>query len=96
MSIIAVNLCSDSDDKLKIYRQNFEKAYLDAEIEFYNKDAQKFISNNGIIEYLNYAEMKFKEEKRRAEERKERGDTNTRRRRVDDGERGTGGEESEE
>ncbi len=55
------------EDKLKIYRLNFEKAYLDAEIEFYNKDAQEFISKNGIIEYLNYAEMKFKEEKRRAE-----------------------------
>ena len=61
-----MNLCSDPDDKLKIYKENFEKAYLEAEVEFYNKHAQQFIAQNGIINYLTYAEQKLKEEEKRA------------------------------
>ena len=56
----------DPEDKLKIYKENFEKAYLESEIEFYNKHAQKFISENGIIKYLLYADAKLKEEEKRA------------------------------
>jgi cullin 5 len=62
-----VNLCSDSEDKLKIYKENFEKAYLESEIEFYNKHAQQFITDNGIIKYLTYADCKLKEEEKRAQ-----------------------------
>jgi len=51
---------------LKIYKENFEKAYLNSEIEFYNKHAQQFISDNGIISYLTYADTKLKEEEKRA------------------------------
>jgi cullin-5 len=61
-----VNLCSDPDDKLKIYKENFEKAYLESEIEFFNKHAQQFIIDNGIISYLTYADDKLKEEEKRA------------------------------
>ena len=32
-----VNLSSDTDDKLKIYRDNFEKAYLEAAENFYKQ-----------------------------------------------------------
>lgn len=59
-------MCSDSDDKLKIYKENFEKAYLNSEIEFYNKHAQQFIAENGIINYLTFADSKLKEEEKRA------------------------------
>lgn len=51
---------------MKIYRENFEKAYLNSEIEFYNKHAQQFIVDNGIISYLTYADTKLKEEEKRA------------------------------
>lgn len=61
-----VNLCSDPEDKLKIYKENFEKAYLESETEFYNKFAQQYISENGIIKYLRYADSKLKEEEKRA------------------------------
>lgn len=61
-----VNLCSDPEDRLKIYKENFEKAYLDSLIEFYHIHAREFISQNGIIEYLTYADSKLKEEERRA------------------------------
>jgi cullin-5 len=52
---------------LKIYKENFEKAYLESEIEFYNKHAQQFITDNGIIKYLTYADNKLKEEEKRAQ-----------------------------
>lgn len=63
---LIVNLCSDNDDKLKIYKENFEKAYLESEVEYYSKNAQQYISENGIIKYLRYADAKIKEEEKRA------------------------------
>jgi cullin 5 len=64
--IYLVNLCCDPDDRLKIYKENFEKAYQESEKEFYNKFAQQFIAENGIIKYLTFADTKLKEEERRA------------------------------
>jgi len=61
-----VNLCSDPEDKLKIYKENFEKAYLESEVEFYNKHAQQYIADHGIIQYLTFADAKLKEEDKRA------------------------------
>ncbi len=64
--MFVVNLCSDPDDRLKIYKENFERAYLDSEIAYYNQHAQQYISDNGIICYLTYADAKIKEEEKRA------------------------------
>lgn len=60
-------MCSDPEDKLKIYKENFEKAYLESEVEFYNKHAQQYIADHGIIKYLTYADLKLKEEEKRAQ-----------------------------
>jgi cullin-5 len=35
-----VNLCSNVDDKLKIYRENFERAYILATESFYKIQAR--------------------------------------------------------
>lgn len=59
-------MCCDPEDRLKIYKENFEKAYFDALIEFYHIHAREFITKHGIIEYLTYADSKLKEEERRA------------------------------
>ncbi len=61
-----VNLCSDPENRLKIYKEHFEKAYLDSLTEFYNIHAQQFITENGVINYLTYADSKLKEEEKRA------------------------------
>ncbi|CAF0713830.1 unnamed protein product [Brachionus calyciflorus] len=68
-----VNLSSDPDDRLSIYKENFEKAYIESLIEFYNKHAQQYITENGIINYLTYADMKLKEEEKRAQKYLETG-----------------------
>lgn len=59
-------MCCDPEDKLKIYKDNFEKAYMESTIEFYSKQALDFLVANGVIEYLKYADAKLKEEEKRA------------------------------
>lgn len=61
-----VNLSSDAEDKLKIYRENFEKAYLNAAEEFYKQNAHEYLQENGVQNYMKYADQKLKEEESRA------------------------------
>ncbi|KAL5010455.1 hypothetical protein ScPMuIL_012760 [Solemya velum] len=60
-----VNLSSDVEDKLKIYRENFEKAYLDALESFYRCEAPQYLEANGVQNYMKYADCKLKEEESR-------------------------------
>ena len=62
----AVNLSSDTEDKLKIYRENFEKAYLEATEAFYKMKAPEYLVENGVQNYMKYADAKLKEEEERA------------------------------
>ena len=61
-----MNLSSDTDDKLKIYRDNFEKAYLEATEAFYRQKAPQYLESNGVQNYMRYADSKLKEEEQRA------------------------------
>ncbi|XP_045196669.2 cullin-5-like isoform X2 [Mercenaria mercenaria] len=61
-----VNLSSDVEDKLKIYRENFEKAYLEATKAFYKLKAPQYLQANGVQNYMRYADAKLKEEEGRA------------------------------
>jgi cullin-5 len=63
----AVNLCSDPENKLKIYQENFEKAYLDATAQFYRMHAERYLQENGVHEYMKYAQQKLEEEEKRAQ-----------------------------
>ncbi|KFM70196.1 Cullin-5, partial [Stegodyphus mimosarum] len=61
-----VNLGSITEDKLKIYRDNFEKAYMDATLVFYKEKASEYLEANGIESYMQYADQKLKDEDQRA------------------------------
>lgn len=61
-----VNLCSNTDDKLQIYRDNFELAYLDATLVFYKMKAPEYLEVNGVQNYMKYADAKLREEEQRA------------------------------
>lgn len=61
-----VNLCSNSEDKLQIYRENFERAYIDATEAFYRAKAPQYLEANGVQNYMKYADQKLKEEEQRA------------------------------
>ncbi|CAB3995820.1 cullin-5 [Paramuricea clavata] len=62
-----VNLCYSEDDKLRIYRSNFEKAYLEATRQFYSNVASQYLEENGVEKYMNYAHSKLQEEEHRAQ-----------------------------
>ncbi|XP_071505518.1 cullin-5-like [Diadema setosum] len=62
-----VNLCLNNDDRLQIYKENFEKAYLDATEAFYKAQAPNYLAENGVQNYMKYADSKLKEEEARAQ-----------------------------
>ena len=64
---ISVNLCSNPDDKLLIYRENFEKAYMQATEAFYKMKAPLYLQANGVQNYMKYADAKLREEEQRAQ-----------------------------
>jgi len=61
-----VNLSSNVEDKLEIYRDNFEMAYLKATAEFYRLKSAEQQQENGVLAYMKYADSKLREEEVRA------------------------------
>ncbi|XP_046849667.1 cullin-5-like isoform X2 [Xenia sp. Carnegie-2017] len=61
-----VNLCYNEADKLRIYCDNFEKAYLEATRHFYISIASQYLDDNGVEKYMDYAHSKIIEEEERA------------------------------
>lgn len=45
---LVVNLSLDVEDKLKIYRENFEKVYLEVIEKFYKLKAFLYLEVNGV------------------------------------------------
>ncbi|XP_022903800.2 cullin-5 [Onthophagus taurus] len=62
-----VNLCSNVDDKMQIYRENFEGAYIQSTEMFYKLKAPEYLADNGVQAYMRYADSKLKEEEIRAQ-----------------------------
>lgn len=62
-----VNLSSNTEDKLQIYRENFERAYIAATEQFYNVNAPEHLNENGVQNYMRYADAKLREEEQRAQ-----------------------------
>lgn len=61
-----VNLCSNPLDRLQIYRENFEKAYIEETEAFYRSKGPEYLALNGVQNYMNWADMKLAEEEQRA------------------------------
>lgn len=61
-----VNLCSNPEDKLQIYRENFERAYMEATEAFYRMKAPLHLQANGVQSYMRWADSKLREEEQRA------------------------------
>ena len=62
-----MNLCSDTENKLKIYQEHFERAYIDATAQFYAVHAHQYLIDNGVHEYMKYAQQKLEEEEKRGQ-----------------------------
>ena len=61
-----VNLCSNPTDRLQIYKENFEKAYLESTEAFYRSKAPECLQLNGVQNYMVWADQKLREEENRA------------------------------
>ncbi|PAA62357.1 hypothetical protein BOX15_Mlig003586g1 [Macrostomum lignano] len=61
-----VNLSPSSDERLRIYEDNFERSYLDSTETFYRTQANQHLNMRGVQEYMEYADKKLKEEEDRA------------------------------
>lgn len=62
-----VNLCSNHEDRLQIYREYFEQAYINTTKLFYITRAPEYLEVHGIHDYMKYADIKIQEEKVRAQ-----------------------------
>lgn len=71
-----VNLCSNNEDKLEIYRENFEAAYLQATGDFYRLKGNEQLQENGVQSFMRYADSKLREEETRAKRYLEPASTN--------------------
>ena len=79
---MAVNLCSNSEDRLTIYRENFEKAYINSTKAFYKLKASQYLETNGVHNYMRYAESKLCEEAQRGKKYLESCSTRTVRNKI--------------
>ena len=66
--------CYLNTDKLLIYRENFERAYIEATEQFYSVKAPEQLGSgnsqvggHGVYAYMRYAESKLREEEQRAQ-----------------------------
>lgn len=62
-----VNLCSNQEDRLMIYRENFETAYIKTTADFYRLKAHEQLQANGVQAFMRYADVKLREEEARAQ-----------------------------
>ena len=64
-----VSLGIDESDSTKttldVYRQYFEKPYLEATSKYYENESQQFLAENSVVDYMKKAERRLDEEKER-------------------------------
>ena len=49
-----VNLSTDHTDSLRIYREHFERKYLESTESYYKTHASAHLAENGVLNYLKY------------------------------------------
>ena len=49
-----VNLSTDHTDPLRIYKEHFERKYLDSTDSYYKTHARAYLDKNGVLNYLKY------------------------------------------
>ena len=60
-----VHLCSNAEDRLEAYRQHFETVYVECLTRYYQSHAAEFLADNGVHDFMRYADSKLKEEEER-------------------------------
>ncbi|XP_043240835.1 cullin-5-like [Amphibalanus amphitrite] len=60
-----VHLCTSTEDRLESYRQHFETVYVECLTRYYQSHAAEFLADNGVHDFMRYADSKLKEEEER-------------------------------
>ena len=60
-------MCSNTSDRLEIYRDNFQAAYIETTEAFYRVKATEYLQQHGVESYMRYADAKLREEEQRAQ-----------------------------
>ena len=50
----SVNLSTEVNNKLKIYKENFESSYIEAARDYYASHAPTYMAENGVQNYMRY------------------------------------------
>ncbi|PVH97126.1 Cullin-domain-containing protein [Periconia macrospinosa] len=66
-SFVSLGLDEQDSSKstLDVYREYFEKPFLEATAEYYNNESKQFLAENSVVEYMKKAEARLDEEKDR-------------------------------
>jgi cullin 1 len=66
-----VSLGLDESDSTKstldVYKQYFERPFLNATDQYYSRESRQFIAENSVVEYMKKAEVRLQEEKQRVD-----------------------------
>jgi len=66
-----VSLGLDDTDSTKgnldVYKEHFEKPFLEATAEYYSRESEQFLAENSVVEYMKKAETRLDEERERVD-----------------------------
>ncbi|EME47496.1 hypothetical protein DOTSEDRAFT_69438 [Dothistroma septosporum NZE10] len=62
---LGIDEADSTKTTLDVYRQYFEKPYLDATATYYDKESQSFLAENSVVDYMKKAEKRLDEERER-------------------------------
>ncbi|KAI9711652.1 MAG: hypothetical protein M1812_007085 [Candelaria pacifica] len=63
--LLGLDEADNTKGTLEVYRQHFEKPFLDATAKYYKNESKQFISENSVVDYMKKAEARLDEEKNR-------------------------------
>ncbi|EGS22030.1 ubiquitin-protein ligase-like protein [Thermochaetoides thermophila DSM 1495] len=66
-SFVSLGLDEGDSSKttLEVYRYHFERPFLEATRQFYQKESKQFVAENSVVEYMKKAEARLREEEER-------------------------------
>lgn len=62
---LGIDEADSTKTNLDVYRQYFEKPFIDASAEYYKKESAAFLADNPVVDYMKKAERRLDEEKER-------------------------------
>jgi cullin 1 len=68
-SFVSLGLDESDSTKptLEVYKQYFEKPFLEATLDYYSRESKQFLAENSVVEYMKKGEERLDEEKQRVE-----------------------------